>query len=102
MLAAIVAICPEFQAEWKADNPYIVGDKFSVHTVYMSFLPYLAAAGCSGKQLRKIAALVDHAVRAGGDSENAVATCFLEHVHQVGLTSALKPLLGSETKAGLV
>ena len=101
ILKAIVAIFPEFEAEWGADNPYIVDGKFSVHSVYMAFLPFLASATRTDKQMKMVASLINGAVLAGGDSENAVSTCFLEHVHQVGLTATLKPLLAKEAKVRL-
>jgi hypothetical protein len=98
VLAAIVAIFPEFEAEWEADNPYIVDGRFSVHSVYMAFLPFLASAECTEKQMKMVASFINGAVLAGGNSENAVSTCLLEHVHQVGLTSVLKPHLIKEAK----
>jgi len=98
VLAAIVAIFPEFEAEWEEDNPYRVGGKFSAHSVYMKFLPFLASAKRTDKQMKRVAQLINGAVLAGGDSENAVTTCFLEHLRQVGLTSTLKPLLGCRPK----
>lgn len=101
VLETIVSIFPEFKAEWEADNPYIVDDKFSVHSVYMTFLPFLAPAKHTEKQMNKVASFINSAVLAGGDSENAVLTCFFKHVSQVGLTSTLKPLLTKEAKAWL-
>ena len=101
VLAAIVAIFPEFETEWETDNPYLVDGKFSVHSVYMTFLPFLASAKRTEKQMKMVASFINGAVLAGGDSENAVSTGFLEHVNQVGLTSTLKPLLTKEAKVRL-
>lgn len=99
--AAISAIFPQFEAEWGTDNPSRVDGGYSVHTVYRVFLEFLVPRAHTEKQLGKVAVLINGAVLAGGDSENAVSTCFLEHLHQVGLVSALKPFLGKEAKARL-
>jgi hypothetical protein len=101
VLAAITSIFPEFAVEWERDNPYITDGKFSIHSVYMAFLPFLASAEKTEKNLRMVASLINGAVSAGGGSENAVSTCVLEHAHQVGLTSALKPYLSKEAKERL-
>ncbi len=101
VLAAVISIFPEFKSEWERDNPYITDGKYSVHSVYMSFLPFLASATHTKEQLSKVASLLNNAVKAGGNSENAVSTCILEHLHQIGLTSVLKSLLSNEAKERL-
>lgn len=101
VLNAIISIFPGFKAEWEEDNPYIVEGEFSIHSVYMTFLPYLATSSPTETQLSKVASLVNGAVSAGHDSENAVSTCFLEHVYRVGLAHALKPLLSNGAKERL-
>jgi hypothetical protein len=101
VLAGIAAIFPEFAVEWERDNPYITDGKFSIHAVYMTFLPFLASAEKTERNLRMVASLINGAVLAGGESENAVSTCLLEHVHQVGLAPALKRYLSEEAKERL-
>jgi len=40
-------------------------------------------------------------VAKGGDPENAVDTCFLEHAHQTGIAKRLGPFLSTQAKAML-
>jgi hypothetical protein len=53
------------------------------------------------QQIERLASLINAAVDAGGNSENAVATCFLEHLGQVGLYKVFKPLLAKEARKRL-
>ena len=104
VLESVISIFPEFKGEWENTNPYINEDgSHSIHSVYMVLLPYVSTkkASFSERQLKQLASLINDAVTAGGDSENAISTCFLEHVHQVNFDSILKPLLSKEAKARL-
>jgi hypothetical protein len=101
LLASLFAIFPAFQAEWLADCEGEEWSSASLHSVYLSFLPYVSGANASPEQLKRLAALLNDAVSAGGDSENAVSTCFLEHVGQVGMLQALRPLLSREARSRL-
>lgn len=47
----------------------------------------------SEKQLCQFASLVNTAVMKSGPLENAFATCFLEHLHQIKVTKLLNPHL---------
>jgi hypothetical protein len=101
LLACLFGTFPEFKAVWLAER---AGDSYpssSLHTVYQSFLPYVSGANVSPEQLRRLAALVNSAVSAGGDAENAVSTCFLEHLGQVGMFSTLRPLLSPQARSRL-
>jgi hypothetical protein len=104
VLSSLCGIYPDFQAEWEfgGENPYIQEDgSFSLHAVYMTFLPFFAeqARSSSEAQLSAVAALINAAVEAGGKSENAVATCFLEHAGQLRVREILSPLLSAAAKA---
>ena len=101
LLAALFAIFPAFQAEWLADLEGDTWPSDSLHSVYQSFLPYLSAANPSQEQLQRLASLIDGAVAAGGSAENAVSTCFLEHLGEVGLLRPLSPLLGAASRSRL-
>jgi hypothetical protein len=104
VLHSVISIFPEFQSEWENGNPYINEDgSHSLHSVYMILLPYVSSkkANFSNKQLKQFASLINDAIAAGDNSENAVSTCFLEHVYQADLNSILKPLLSQEAKARL-
>jgi hypothetical protein len=104
VLEYAVSIFPEFRNEWENENPYIKEDgSYSIHSVYMVLLGYVSARKSSfnSKQFKQLATLINGAVAAGGNSENAISTCFLEHANQVGLSSVLKPLLEREVKKRL-
>ena len=101
VLAGLTAIFPDFAKEWEADNPYIWDGEFSIHSVYMTFLDFLPAVSPNADQLQKTASFINEAVDAGGNSENAISTCFLEHVNQVRLGPKLKPLLTKEARRRL-
>ena len=58
-----------------------------------------AASSLSSAQLRKIGNLVNDAVGYRDDLENAVATCFLEHLHQVYALKVLWPYLSPKARA---
>ena len=101
LLASLFAIFPAFQAEWLADCEGDESPSDSLHSVYLSFLPYVSAASPSPAQLNHLAALINGAVSAGGDSENAASTCFLEHLGQAGMLQPLRPLLSPEARSRL-
>ncbi len=101
ILDALILIFPGFKAEWEDENPYIEEDgSFNLSAVYMELLPYISGKieEFSKKQIQSLATLLNEAVSAGGNSRNAVAACFLEHIGQVGLYIILKPLLSKEAK----
>ncbi|WP_408951889.1 hypothetical protein [Lysobacter sp. Hz 25] len=102
LLASFFRIFPGFQDHWHLDREDEEWPSTSLHSVYLSFLPYVSAANPSQKQLKHLAVLVDRAVSMGGDSENAVSTCFLEHLGQTGLLRALRPLLNPEARSRLM
>jgi hypothetical protein len=92
-------ILPEFVAVWAADNEEVEFRSGSLHSVYMSFLPLFSASALTQHQWRQVADLFSREVAAGGDRENAVDTCVLEHLHQVKLNRVLRPLLSPAAKA---
>ncbi len=58
-----------------------------------------AAGSLSPSQLQPIGSLVNAAVSHSDDLENAVATCFLEHLHQVHALKVLWPYLSQKARA---
>ncbi len=97
----LTAIFPTFAAEWQADAEDSSALSDSLHSVYLSFLPFVSGVVATTAQLGSLAALLSQEVAAGGDRENAVATCFLEHCGQVGLHKELRPLLSNEARTRL-
>jgi hypothetical protein len=95
LLADLVQIFPEFASWWEEEcEAEEVFHSCSLHSVYMSLLPFLGHAKPTQQQWKLLAAHLSKEVVAGGDRENAVATCVLEHLHQVKLDKILFPLLG--------
>jgi hypothetical protein len=101
LVQRLVAIFPTFEAEWVAytEGLYFLSD--SLHSVYQSFLPFVSGIPVTDKQFAALSKLLNGEVAAGGDRENAVATCFLEHCGQVGLLRRLRPFLDAETRSRL-
>ncbi|MGO4703984.1 hypothetical protein [Dyella sp. 2RAB6] len=101
LLHDLASIFPEFAAYWQAE---IRGDECptsSLHGVYMSFLPFLTRAHPTPRQWQLAADHFSEAITAGGDRENAVSTCILEHLHQMRLDRVLRPLLSKEARANM-
>lgn len=91
-------IFPEFPSYWSDE---VVSDDFpsqSLHAVYMALVPFLGGVDSTQSQLRLLADLFSREVAAGGDRQNAVDTCVLEHLHQIGLNKAIRPLLSQVAK----
>jgi hypothetical protein len=67
----------------------------SFHSVLIEFSTFFGSPGCtmSERQLRSFGDLVSTAIEAGGQLENAFATCFLEHAEQIGVWKVLRPFL---------
>jgi len=95
------SIFPLFRAEWLTDTSEDSFRSTSLHSVYQSFLPWVSSTLLSAKQLTALAALLNAEVAAGGQRENAVGTCFLEHCGQVGLARQLSLLLSAAAKSRL-
>jgi hypothetical protein len=90
LLEDLAAIFPEFQDEWE---PHEVPGTF--HEVMLSFTSFFGtrASTSSQRELARLGELVNRCVATGGPLENAVATCFLEHLHQIRAWPILKPYL---------
>ena len=99
LLLDLSGIFPEFAAYWARETE---GDEFpskTLHVVYMSFVPFLGSLSPTQAQWQRLADLISREVAAGGDRENAVDTCMLEHLHQVKLNRVLRPLLSRAAKS---
>ena len=101
LLESLWAIFPAFRCQWTLENQGLEPwPSAALHSVYMSFLPFVSGTEPSAGQLSQLAALINGAVSAGGNSENAVSTCFLEHLGQ-GLLRRMRPLLSPEARRRL-
>lgn len=98
LLKQLVKIFPDYEFEWDA---YGYGPTdFSYHSLLMDFTTYYGSKNSDfdERQVRACADLVNTAVDAGGNLENAFATCFLEHLGQVGAKKTLKKHLSNAAK----
>jgi hypothetical protein len=66
----------------------------------MAFAQYFGAnhRAFSAKQLRRLGEWLSASVAAGGEIENAVSTCFLEHARQLKVNRVLAPYLSRLAK----
>ncbi len=104
ILDELIVLSPGFREEWDDENSYIKEDGiFNLSAVYMTILPYLSGKiyQFSNQQIEGLAILINSAVNAGENPENAITTCFLEHIGQVGLYKVLKPLFFREARKRL-
>jgi hypothetical protein len=72
----------------------------TLHFVMREFLPHFSGnrEDHSKRQVEALAQIINEAVTLDDDLENAVSTCFLEHLHQVGSYKALAPFLSRAAK----
>jgi hypothetical protein len=70
------------------------------HSVMMPFTQYFGTArgSITPEQLRALASLVNQAVSLDDDLENAVSTCFLEHLRQIRSFQTLAPFLSQRAR----
>jgi hypothetical protein len=99
LLDALVRIFPDFAEYWMTDIANDEDPSSSLHSVYMSFLPFVAKAQPTPKQWKLLAKHFSEAVAAGGGRENAAATCFFEALDKGPFSRTLRPLLSKEAKA---
>jgi hypothetical protein len=92
----LVALDPAFETELEEES----SDDLTHHRVMMLFADYFGAnhRSFSEKQLRRLGEWLSSAVAAGGDIENAVSTCFLEHARQLKVNRTLAPYLSRLAK----
>jgi hypothetical protein len=99
LLARLIESFPSFEAEWLADRAAESDAPITLHSVWMSFRPYIGKLSLAPAQAERLAALLNEAVAVGGNSENAVSTCFLEALGPSPLRKAVWPLLWPATRA---
>jgi hypothetical protein len=95
LLDALVAIFPDFRAEWEPG-----GVPATFHEVMLRFTPFFGsrATAASPRELSQLGQLINTSVTGEGPLSNAVATCLLEHLHQIGAWRALKPHLSERAR----
>jgi len=98
LLECLQTIFPTFgDAELLAE---IEAGHVELHGVMRHFTDYFGALGhtFTKGQLAALGRFLDQAVVQGGKLENAVSTCFLEHLHQIKCRGFMLPFVSQKTK----
>jgi hypothetical protein len=99
LLRALFSIFPNFRTMYSAPQNDVgssVEPVATYHSIMAEFTPTFVAQRVAAAQLAKFGELVNFAVSQGGALENAFATCFLEHLVQIGAEDILGPYLSRE------
>ncbi len=93
----LIALFPPFAVEL-ADE-----EIETYHQVIQRLAPVIAGylENSSKPTLSHFCDLVNAMTDAGGEKENAIATCLLEHASQVGIRRIIRPHLGAAAKREL-
>jgi hypothetical protein len=72
----------------------------TLHSVMIPFTQYIGGVQrtLSARQLKELGTLLNDAVELDDDLENAVSTCFLEHLRQIDGYRVLAPFLSKRAK----
>ena len=106
-LRKLCDVFPPFRDEWEEEGAPMedglvdgVYYQWTHHAVMRAFLSFFAAnqGSFTETQLRRFGDWVNQVVSASDDLENAVSTCFLEHLHQVKADRLLAPYLSRQAK----
>lgn len=101
----LIALFPSLEEELKNDDELNFGYEppITYHRIWLAFNP--VAKKClkdsSTKKQKAFCDIVNLMVSAGGDKENAISTCLLEHASQIGIKKIIKPYLSNEAKLEL-
>ena len=93
----LTEIFPGFSAYCEDEE---IHPETTLHFVMMDFTTYFGANRdtFSESQLRKLGQFINDAVSVDDNLENAVSTCFLEHLRQVRSYKILAPFLSRQAK----
>jgi len=99
LIQRLSELVPHFATEWaedRADEEWTL----TFHRVMRTFTYVFGKArvSLSDAQLKGVANLVNDCVAFDDDIENAVSTCFLEHLHQVNSLKSLWPYLSPKAR----
>ena len=100
VLRYLCAVFPSFQEWWKDGGPEPLDTELGFHRIMAEFIQFFGTHhnSFSEKQLQRFGNWVNDAVLIDGPLENAISTCFLEHMHQVKINQALAPYLSRAAK----
>jgi len=93
----LVALFPSFLAELQDEAIE------SYHQVVTRLTPVIKGylGGSPDRTIEEFGHVVNLMVNAGGDRENAISTCLLEHASQLGVAKFIRPYLGETAKKAL-
>ena len=96
----LVECVPEFADDLRAGGPDAGDEDVTFHRVMHDFTYTFGkcASSLSVDQLSKLATLINACVEIDDVLENAVGTCFLEHLHQVCALKVLHPYLSAKAR----
>ena len=90
----LVQLFPPFGIELQGEHidsyHQVIGRLAPVVTGYL--------AGCSQRTVEMFCELVDLMVGMGGEAENAICTCLLEHASQIKVAKIIHPHLGAAAR----
>ena len=90
----LVYIFPAFEE-------YIDEDTEALDSLFQDFIYFYGKNEFQEKQLQHLAKFINEAVELQDDLENAISTCFLEHLRQIKGDEILRPLLTKQAKERL-
>ena len=96
----LVELYPVLEKELEEDYDYRYNPNLTYHHIWMAFVPisHRCLIGSNIKTLKEFCGIVNYMVDEGGDKENSVSTCLLEHASQLQIRKIIKPYLTSKTK----
>ena len=108
-LRQLCDLFPSFGAWWEKEEEGLPPEdglvdgvyfEWSHHAVLRQFLLYFSTnhQSFTPRQLQRFGTWVDNAIATRNDLENAVSTCFLEHMRQVKINRVLAPYLSANAK----
>ena len=91
---------PLFATEWAEEHADKEEWPLTFHRVMSTFTYAFGVArdSLSAPQIENVGNLVNDCVAIDDDLENAVSTCFLEHLHQIDSLKALWPYLSPRAR----
>ena len=95
LLTVLCELFPLFAAEFDEDEEIT-----SHHQVVSRLTPMITGylQGAPKQTIEVFCSLVNEMVSAGGDNENAISTCLLEHASQVEVRNIIRPYLSAAAK----
>jgi len=101
-LEFLFALFPAFEKEWQTDEVESepLNDELTYHRIMFEFIQFFGGkhATFTEDQIKRFGAWVNDSILQEGPLENAISTCFLEHMRQVKINRVLAPYLSKAAK----